>query len=259
MLDLKPDQPRTLTFEVEVQGVPKEELRGYVRFMINDSEHGFPVEIGDGVITAEIPALTDVVKLNNVQDGDIIEAKLELMTERRIFVPWNDEIKITAPDEIKVRLTSESVESRPKKVVKSSRKPRKRAPKKKVVKESKKVVKKKVVKKRILEDDESYKDELVRLAMKTFDNIPKSESKTETLMEASEEERLSEIKNKDELVNKIKNITKEGVYKYMERAGTKNPKIQDLIYEQAIAVAGSDTPFRVLKEIVKILKKRRDL
>jgi len=43
----------------------------------------------------------------------------------------------------------------------------------------------------------------------------------------------------------------------MARAGTKNEKIQRLIYEQAEIAAGTSVPIDVLKHIVKILKKKR--
>ena len=56
---------------------------------------------------------------------------------------------------------------------------------------------------------------------------------------------------------KLKNITEAGVYKYMHNAGTQNPKIKELVYEQAVAAAGSGEPFKVLQQVVKILKKRR--
>lgn len=55
----------------------------------------------------------------------------------------------------------------------------------------------------------------------------------------------------------IKNISEEGVYEYMARAGTKNEKIQKLIYEQAEIAAGTSVPVDVLKYVVKILKKKR--
>lgn len=55
----------------------------------------------------------------------------------------------------------------------------------------------------------------------------------------------------------IKNITEDDVYKYMTRAGTKNPKIQKIIYEQSIAAAKSGKPFKILQQVIKTLKKRK--
>lgn len=55
----------------------------------------------------------------------------------------------------------------------------------------------------------------------------------------------------------VKNITEEGVYQYMERAGTKNETIQKLIYEQAEQAAGSSKPVEVLRQVVKLLKSKK--
>lgn len=43
----------------------------------------------------------------------------------------------------------------------------------------------------------------------------------------------------------------------MTRAGTKNPKIQKIIYEQSIAAAKSGKPFKILQQVIKTLKKRK--
>lgn len=53
------------------------------------------------------------------------------------------------------------------------------------------------------------------------------------------------------------NIDEAGVYAYMERAGTKNPTVQKIIYEQAEAAAGSSVPVKVLQQVVKILKTKK--
>ena len=54
----------------------------------------------------------------------------------------------------------------------------------------------------------------------------------------------------------MKRITQEQVYKYMKKAGSKNPQIQEIIYGQAVTAAGSGEPYKVLQEVIKILKKK---
>ena len=55
--------------------------------------------------------------------------------------------------------------------------------------------------------------------------------------------------------DKIKNITKEEIFKFMERAGTKNKKIQKVIYESAQANAKSADEYTIFTNVVKALKK----
>ncbi len=261
MLYIKADEPRTLTFEVDIRGVGKAELKGYVRLLINDAEHGFPVSIDDGVITADIPPLTEVVRLKTMDDGDVIEAKLELMTDQHIFTPWAGEVKVSVPMGIKAKLSNESMKPVNSgspvvaKVVETE--------------EDKAVSKEKLAEfdtseeKMLQDEDKKYKDKLISMVADTIKQmgLVPAKSAPETLME--DDEILKEVKKqkkvneKDLLKQKIKNITEEGIYKYISRAGTKNPKIQELIYEQAVAAAGSGEPFMVLKQVVKILKKRK--
>ncbi len=266
MLYLKADEPRTLTFEVDIRGVGQGELKGYVRLFINDAEHGFPVSIDDGVITADIPPLTEVVRLKTMDDGDVIEAKLELMTDQHIFTPWSGEVKVSVPMGIKAKLSNESMKPvnaagpMVAKVVES--------------KEDKAVTKEAISEfdtseeKMLKGNQDDYKKDLMAMVADTIKQMGLVPAGTapEALMEKGEEKtskilkevtKQKKLNEKDLMKQKLKNITKEGIFKYMERAGTKNPKIQDLVYEQAIAAAGSGEPIKVLKQIVTIMKKRK--
>jgi len=268
MLYIKADEPRTLTFEVDIRGVGQGELKGYVRLFINDAEHGFPVSIDDGVITADIPPLTEVVRLKTMDDGDVIEAKLELMTDQHIFTPWEGEVKVSVPMGIKAKLSNESM-----KPVNSG------SP---VVAKVVETEEDKLVEKSSAENvseelrdlktedevDEKYKNDLAELVKSTIQQmgLTPNEKVAETLMEEGgtkgdkimkEVEKQQKVNEKDLMIKKLKGITREGVYKYMHKAGTQNEKIQELVYEQAVAAAGSGEPWKVLQHVVKILKKRQ--
>ena len=54
-----------------------------------------------------------------------------------------------------------------------------------------------------------------------------------------------------------KTLTTEDIYKYIGKAGSKNPRIQEIIYEQAEVAAGSSRPVEVLKQVVKLLKSKK--
>jgi len=279
MLYLKADEPRTLTFEVDIRGVGKGELKGYVRLFINDAEHGFPVSIDDGVITADIPPLTEIIRLKTMEDGDIIEAKLDLMTDQHIFTPWEGEVKVSVPMGIKAKLSNETM--RPvnagggmvAKVVetKQDKEATKKSSKKEAVQEFD-TSEEKMLK----VSQEDYKKDLMAMVADTIKQMglvpapkpealmekekdsPKATKKVKSSKKVVQElEQQSKQNQKDLLMKKLESITEEGVYKYMERAGTRNPKIQELLYEQATAAAGSGKPYKVLQQVVKILKKRQ--
>lgn len=268
MLYLKADEPRTLTFEVDIRGVGKGDLKGYVRLFINDTEHGFPVSIDEGVISADIPPLTEIIKLKTIDDGDIVEAKLELMTDQHIFTPWEGEVKVSVPMGIKAKLSNESMKpinaASPvvAKVVET--------------KEDKKASKQEAVEEGVVDikttetDEKQYKKDLAELVAATIAQMglvpAQQQAQPEAIMENKEKplppkkkvvKEQKKPSEKDLAIQKLKNITQEGVYKYMERAGTKNTKIQELVYDQAVAAAGSGEPFEVLKQVVKILKRRQ--
>jgi hypothetical protein len=216
------------------------------------------------MITADIPPLTEVIRLKTIEDGDVIEAKLELMTEQHIFTPWEGEVKISVPMGIKAKLSNESMKPvnadgpMIAKVVET-------AEDKAVDKEN--VSEFDTSEETMLKDNQDkYKKELMSMVADTIKQmgLVPAGSAPEALMENGKSDKMikevtkqKKLNEKDLLKKKLKNITKEGVYKYMERAGTRNPKIQELVYDQAVAAAGSGEPVQVLKQIVQIMKKRR--
>jgi len=261
MLYIKADEPRTLTFEVDIRGVGQGELKGYVRLFINDAEHGFPVSIDQGVITADIPPLTEIIRLKTMDDGDVIEARLDLMTEQHIFTPWEGEVKVSVPMGIKAKLSNESmkpVNSGSPVVAKVVETKEDKAASKKAEPVEEGLVDMKTDE----TNKEDYKKELAELVAATVAQmglVPK-ETVQEPLMEdkpAPKEKKKNTLTEKQIMMKKLENITEAQVYKYMERAGTKNPKIQELVYEQAAAAAQSGKPYMILKKVVEILKKRK--
>jgi len=52
-------------------------------------------------------------------------------------------------------------------------------------------------------------------------------------------------------------LTEKDIYKYMEKAGTQNPQIQEIVYEQAVLAAGNNKPIEVLRQVINIMKKKK--
>jgi hypothetical protein len=73
----------------------------------------------------------------------------------------------------------------------------------------------------------------------------------------TEDSRTTKKKKEVTLDEFKKNLTKEDIYKYMERAGAKNPKIQEIVYEQAVLAAKKNTPIEVLRQVISIMKKQK--
>jgi len=105
MLYLDINEEKTLTFEVEINGVGCEDIRGSVRFIYDNVEYGFPVKIESNKITSVIKPLKELCP--SVKNGSIIAARLELNTEQNFFIPWEGEIKIQAPISVEAKLTEE--------------------------------------------------------------------------------------------------------------------------------------------------------
>jgi len=209
MLYLDATEHKRLTFEAEINGVGCEDLDGFVRFMYEGIEYGFPANIEPGVITANITPLKDIFP--TIKSGTIVEARLDVYTDKNIFSPWQDEIEITSPVVVEASLASEKG-SGP-------------SVKAKVVRESGGVKKKpRGGRKPITEIKEVTK--------------PAKKKITKQVLES---------------------LTEAQVYKLMEKLGTTSPKIKEILYNQASSQSKSGKPADVLKEIIKIMGKRKSL
>jgi len=199
MLTLDATAEKLLTFQVEIDGVGCDELGGFVRFMHEGIEYGFPALIESDRITTVISPLSEIFP--TLRSGTIVNARLDIIAEDRIFTPWEDEMKISKP----MTITAELDGSKSKVSIKAR------------VSESKKA--------------------------------PAVKAKPQKTKRQLLEEKKSILKQS------LKNPSEEDIYRYMEKAGTRTKHIQDLVYEQASQ--NSKNSFEVLKNVVKLLKKKR--
>ena len=199
MLTLDATAEKLLTFQVEIDGVGCDELGGFVRFMHEGIEYGFPALIESDRITTVISPLSEIFP--TLRSGTIVNARLDIIAEDRIFTPWEDEMKISKP----MTITAELDGSKSKVSIKAR------------VSESKKA--------------------------------PAVKAKPQKTKRQHLEEKKSILKQS------LKNPSEEDIYRYMEKAGTRTKHIQDLVYEQASQ--NSKNSFEVLKNVVKLLKKKR--
>jgi hypothetical protein len=119
------------------------------------------------------------------------------------------------------------------------------------------------------EEDEMEDEEKEKPAVEEQEEIKESEPLTTDAMEKILSQTIQKLglhtegnkstKKKKELTIEEfkKNLTREDVFKYMDRAGTKNPQVQEIVYEQAVLASKSSTPVEVLKQVIKIMKKKK--
>jgi len=111
MLYLNPNKEKVLTFEVELSGADVSEITGYVRFMVEGVEIGFPAHVSDGEIKSIISPLKNFLK-KPLKNGTVFEAQLQLYTEEEeYFSPWKGEIEVKMPITIEAKLADEDVHS----------------------------------------------------------------------------------------------------------------------------------------------------
>lgn len=252
MLYLNASEEKRLTFEVDIQGIESKELQGYVRFMLYGVEYGFPVEIEHKKITAHIPPLIKIVE-REIEDGSVINAKLEVFTDKNYFKPWEGEIRVGAPMGVKAKLSDDpklNLEVKTKLLTPQEAKEEDVEEKttkddiKKVIGE---VLKEMMGKKKndsVIE--ENKKEQLVKEKLDKY----RSDKIIDTELKSSKKGLTKEdMKN---------NITEDFIYRYMAKVGSKKKKIQEIIYNKAIQAAGTGEPYEVLKEVVKIFGKKKN-
>jgi hypothetical protein len=242
MLYLKSDEEKKLVFEIDINGCNADELRGFVRFEIYGSEYGFPVDIEGKKITAIIPPLKEIVE-KDIEDGTVVYARLDMITERHYFMPWDGEIKVGAPMGIKAKIKEDDSKPgvRTRLLTSENAGERKKQEKGSVVKE---------------DDRMSRLEKLVEaMAQKMLSEDKQVEpSKKKVIQEIGSEDRIPDDPKKW-TKNKLRNITEKDIIAYMKRKGTKNETIQEIILNKAREQAQSGDSYKVFVEVVKQLKK----
>ena len=268
MLKLNVNQEKQLTFEVQIGGVQSEQVQSYLRINIDDIEYGFPAEVGRESISVNLPALRTVTG-RKLKEGEEVQVKLEIIADGNYLTPWTDTFRLSNPLVIEAKIVDDEFNPAPAfktKLVQEGKSGEQRqgvrvekieGSEVKVEDNDEDALTERIVnklaeklsgsfggkKKRVVEQEEDEKEE------KEGEEDEKEEKEVEEKCKTEDVKSLKKLSKKDLL-----NMTEEGVYAYMERAGTKNPQVQKIIYEQAEAKAGSSKPVLVLQQVVKMLK-----
>jgi Rps23 Pro-64 3,4-dihydroxylase Tpa1-like proline 4-hydroxylase len=264
MLKLNVNQEKELTFEVEIGGIQSELVDGYLRMTIDKIQYGFPAKIGSKSISVDLPPLRSVTA-RGLKEGEEIDVKLEVIADGNYLVAWEDTFRLINPLTVEAKIMNHDFEERPQPKLKTKLVQEGTAGEKKQGVRVEKVEAEEIIAENNVNDEDVLTEKIVqKLAEKLSGtmNLAKEEKVIEEKVEEEIEEPIIEdVKPKPSKSKKISpkdvlNMTKEGVYAYMERAGTSNPTVQDIVYEQACVAAKSEKPVDVLKQVVKILKKK---
>jgi len=109
-----------------------------------------------------------------------------------------------------------------------------------------------------MEDQEEVKEETQPDAPLTTGAMEKILSQTISKLGLHTEGSRTTKKKKEVTLEQFKKkLTKEDIFKYMHRAGTQNPQIQEIVYEQAVLAAKNNKPIEVLRQVINIMKKKK--
>lgn len=290
MLKLNVNQEKQLTFEVQIGGVQSEQVSSHLRIMIDEIEYGFPAEIGRESISVSLPPLRTVTA-RKLKEGEEVQVKLEIIADGNYLTPWQDTFRLSNPLVVEAKIVDDDFNPAPafktRLVQEGKHGDQKQGVKLEKVEESdvsmsdddltEKIVNKlaeklsgsfgtkpinEQVKPKKDEDENEDEDEVEELDI--HQPRPQGRGGFGSIAGKSSRGGFGSIsgrprESKEKIITKqdILNMTESDIYAYMERAGTKNPQVQKIVYNQAESIAESSRPVDILKQVVKILKSKK--
>jgi hypothetical protein len=278
MLKLNVNQEKQLTFEVQIGGVQSDKVSSHLRIVIDEIEYGFPALVGKESITVNLPPLRSVTA-RSLKEGEEVQVKLDIIADGNYLTPWSDSFVLSNPLVVEARIMDSDFKNPPafktKLVQEGSPGDRKQGVRieREIVKEgdepelknkyiseseeddlTEKIVNKLAEKlsKGLIEKKKFIKDEPVKDEEETDDSNDQEEEVPPSPIQ-KESKKSSKKVSKTDLLN----MTEEDVYAYMHRAGTRNEHVQKIIYEQAEIAVGSSKPYKVLGQVIKLLKSKK--
>ena len=256
MLKLNVNQEKQLNFEIQIGGVQSDQLSSFLRIEIDEIEYGFPAQVGRESVTVNLPALKTVTP-KRLKEGKEVNVKLEIIADDHYLTPWRDTFILSNPLVVEAKIVDDDFNPPPtfktKLITKGDVGDRAQAIMVEKTETEEEAKEEEVS--LITETEEEMTERIFNNVVEKFTSLAKGRSTKKVIQESDPTDKPDIVKNIT--TEEVKNIDEEGVYEYMVRAGTKNKKIQKLIYEQAEIAAGTSIPVEVLKHVVKILKKKK--
>lgn len=215
MLDINVKDHRELSFEMELSGISSDKLEGRLRLIVDNIEYGIPAKIREQEIIINIPPLKKLIQ-RPLDEGETLAARLDVFGDGHYLKPWQGEFRVSNPVMVEAKIKEDQPEIRVA-VSESEKKPKKKITK--PISESRTIKKTKTIKE---------------------EKTPRPPKKKNVLFE-----------NKEEFKKKL---TKDHVMSWINKNATKNEQIQEMLYEQAAAQAGSSKPYKILIALTEVIK-----
>jgi len=272
MLKLNVNQEKQLTFEVQIGGVQSDKVTSHLRIVIDEIEYGFPAVVGNESITVNLPPLRSVTA-RSLKEGEEVQVKLDIIADGNYLTPWTDSFVLSNPLVVEARIMDSDFKNPPafKTRLVQEGKPGDRKQgvriEKEIVNENEdKELRSKYISR--YEEDDLTEKIVNKLAEKLSKGlIEKKKFIKDEPVEDDEEVLPSPIRKESKRVSKkssnkiskseLLNMTEKDVYAYMHRAGTRNEQVKKIIYEQAEVAVGSSKPYKVLGQVIKLLKSKK--
>ena len=253
MIKLDINDERSLTFEINIEGIDADLLEGAFRFTHEGIEYGFPVNFGGKTLKVAIPKLTEIVKL---KEDEVVEAKLDIVGDGYHLEPWKDSILLKSTVKMEATILEDAVDEACKKVHDDVKVPKRVSAKAKVITEedpeeeveeqghTKNVGGQSAIKSSIEEYKREAKQKRTKM-LKEEEIVKKVREKlglhkTNKSKAVSEQKQTKKIKTKKQPVKeviqeqKVATVeTEEDVYNYMSEHGFRNRRMQEMLYESA--------------------------
>jgi hypothetical protein len=116
MIKLNSNKSKEIKFDVSISGTKSSNISGALRFIIDNIEYGFPIEIKNNSFYVRIPPLNEILNIEKVKEKEF-SAKLEVIADNIFIKPWQDKIMIEDPTNVEVSLVEEVEENIEKPVI----------------------------------------------------------------------------------------------------------------------------------------------
>jgi hypothetical protein len=230
MIKISSNEEKNLDFHFELSGLSPRQIDMRLRMIIDGIEYGFPAELRQESIHVSIPPLKSIVN-REFREGETFNASLDVTGDGHFLQPWADHFKVSNPIRMEAKVNEGKKESKPDIRVAISEKPTSEPG-----------------------DETDMRTLVERTVKRAMTNSKKSirESKSKPVKRSGGTSSKKQITKET-----FMQMKKEDVIAYIGRRATKDPRIQEIVYEQAVQAAQSSKPYKVFGKVMEIIGRRK--
>ena len=104
MININVNESKNIEFDINVSGTDPDNIKGFLRFTKDNIEYGFPVDVSEGTVKANIPKLSSFVK-TELNEGEKVTARLDIIANNDTYImPWEDQFSIHTPLKLEAKV-----------------------------------------------------------------------------------------------------------------------------------------------------------